>query len=491
MKKLKEKKKSTMTFHLWLDFVMFAVIIMIVLWLLQVIFLNTFYEGMKKDEIEKIGDEMVELYKRDSDEFDSYLESRSFKRGVFAHLLDEEGNIVNSPRPMEEFRRTSIDIHKPHMPMQAPSADFNPETWDKFVKKVNDSSDKTTAYVIATPTNSRMMIYGALLTSSEGENLYLYVTSPLQPIDATRRVLQNQLIIVSVISVFLSVILAYFIAKRFSRPIIKASKSAEKLASGRYDVHFEDGSYREISQLTEVLNKAASELAKIDQLRMDLMANVSHDLKTPLTIIKSYAEMIRDISGNDSEKRDAHTKVIIDETNRLSNLVNDILNLSKLQSGVAKPDSKEFCISDLTKSVIEKFSLYSEKYGYTILSDIDEDLYISGDEGQIMQAMYNLISNAINYTDSDGKVNISLKSDGEKIRFAVEDYGEGIPEEELPYVWDRYYRTGRSHTREVAGTGIGLSIVKQVFEAHGFEYGVISHKGEGSVFWFSCLKILC
>ncbi len=486
MKRKNTKRKSTMTFHLWRDFVMFAVIIMVVLWLLQVIFLSAFYESMKKNEIEKIGDEMVSLYNRDGDEFYSYLESRSFKSGVFAHVLDEEGSIVKSPQPMEEFQRGPGPHRTRGNPIPKTIAGFDAEMWEKFVKRVDESDDKTTAYVISPYGNNRMMIYGAELNLSDSKKQYLYITSPLQPIDATRTVLQNQLIIVSVLSVLASLALAYFIAKRFSRPIIKASKTAEKLASGRYDVHFEDGSYREISQLADVLNNAAKELAKIDRLRMDLMANVSHDLKTPLTIIKSYAEMIRDISGDNKEKRDAHTKVIIDEAGRLSGLVNDILSLSKLQSGIASPELTEFVISDLVGSIMENFSIYSQKDGYTFELDIDPELKVCGDEGQMMQVIYNLIGNAINYTGDSKKVHVSLKAIDDKVRFEVTDYGDGIEDDELAYVWDRYYRTGRGHTRGVTGTGIGLSIVKHILESHGFAYGVSSKVGEGSRFWFEC-----
>lgn len=486
MKIKKNKRKSTMTFHLWRDFVMFAVIIMVVLWLFQVIFLNAFYESMKKDEIQKIGDEMVELFEKNDDEFYSYLESRSFKSGVFAHVLDENGYIIKSPQPMEEFQRGPIHRPAGDRHLRKSIADFNHDTWEKFIKKVDESSDKTTAYVISTYGANRMMIYGAELDTDEGERQYLYITSPLQPIDATRRVLQNQLIIVSVLSILASLILAYFIAKRFSKPIIKAAGTAQKLASGRYDVYFEDGSYREISQLTDVLNNAARELGKIEQLRMDLMANVSHDLKTPLTIIKSYAEMIRDISGDDKEKRRAHTGVIIDEADRLSHLVNDILNLSKLQSGIAKPNIEKFDISDRIDSIMNNFSVYAEKDGYIFITDIAPNVNILGDEVQLMQVVYNLIGNAINYSGNDKKIRISLKKYDGKVRFEVTDYGDGIEKGELAYVWDRYYRTGRSHKRDIAGTGIGLSIVKHILESHGFEYGVISNSGCGSTFWFEC-----
>ncbi|MBR3932959.1 MAG: sensor histidine kinase [Clostridia bacterium] len=484
MKLCKSKKQTTMTFHLWRDFVMFAVIIMIVLWLLQVIFLNAFYEGMKKNEIEKIGNELVDLYSGDNENFASHLERYSFRSGFFAHVLSEDGSIITSPQPMREFQRGPDAPRHPKHSVPNNIQDFNSATWDRFVKKVNSTKSKTTTYVIDSPGNIRTMVYGARLGDFGGEGIYLYVSSPLQPMDTTRQVLQNQLIIVSVISVLLSLILAYFIAKRFSKPIIKASKSAQKLAEGRYDVYFEGGSYREITNLADVLNEAAKELGKLEELRLDLMANVSHDLKTPLTIIKSYAEMIKDISGDNKEKREEHTQVIIDETNRLSGLVNDILSLSKLQSGILEPEFSSFVISDSVKSVLEKFSVYVQKEDYVISCDIQDDIKVCADETQVMQVIYNLVGNAINYTGKSKEIFVSLKTSNGFARFEVKDCGDGIEECEIPYVWDRYYRTGRSHTRDTAGTGLGLSIVKHILESHKANYGVKSEVGKGSVFWF-------
>lgn len=487
MKLFKSVKKpnGSMTLHLWRYFMMFAIIIMVALWLLQVIFLNTFYESMKQSEIEKIGEKLVHYYNSDMEEFEKYWQQHSFRGGVFANLLTEEGYILRSPEPMEEFKN---DRNRPHAggdkQRRNTIADFNPQMWQRFVDKVSESQDRTTTYVTDMPVNSKMMVYGAALETEDGETVYLYISSPIEPIDTTSRVLQNQLIIVSVLSLLVGIILSYFIAKRFSKPILRISESARFLASGRYDVRFEGVGYNEVAELSEVLNSAAEQMSKTDELRRDLMANVSHDLKTPLTIIKSYAEMIRDISGENREKREQHTQVIIDEANRLSILVNDILNLSKLESGIMPTEPKRFSLSGAVESVAEKFAVYVENDGYTILSHIEPKVFISGDESQMMQVIYNLVSNAINYTGADKKICLTLRASDGFAHFEVKDTGDGIPDKELPYVWDRYYRSGRSHAREVAGTGIGLSIVKHVLGVHNARYGVESSQGEGSVFWF-------
>ena len=484
MKCTKQKNKSAMTFHLWRAFAMFSVVIMLVLWLLQVIFLNTFYEGMKKNEIYKIGNELVEKYNSDSGNFFERLEGEAMGQGIFAHIFLEDGSLLKYPQSVSEFQNNENPPGRPHFFIRNSIKDFSVENWEKFLDKVEKSENKTTAYVISSRRKMRTMVYGACLGISDGQKIYLYINSPLQPIDATRTVLQNQLIIVSVISVLSSLALAYFIARRFSKPIKQTSLIAKELAGGNYNVEFTANGYKDIDDLSAVLNQTAKELGKTEQLRRDLMANVSHDLKTPLTIIKSYAEMIRDISGDIKEKRDAHTAVIIDEAQRLSNLVNDILNLTKLQQGATTVKKEEFSFSDCLKSVMEKFRIYEEQNGYKIECSIEENINSFGDESKIIQVINNLIINALNYSGKSKKISVSLKKHGDKSRFEVKDYGEGISREELSKVWERYYRTGKSHIREIAGVGIGLSIVKEILDAHHTEYGAVSKEGEGTVFWF-------
>ncbi|MDP4119380.1 MAG: HAMP domain-containing sensor histidine kinase, partial [Bacillota bacterium] len=279
-------------------------------------------------------------------------------------------------------------------------------------------------------------------------------------------------------------LLSYFFAKKLAKPIVNITKSAKELGKGNYSVEFERSNYTEIDELAQVLNNTARELAKTDTLRRDLMANVSHDLRTPMTIIKSYAEMIRDLSGNIPEKRTAHTQVIIDESDRLQALVNDILDLSKLEAGTARITSEEFNISREVKEIVNRFHVFSETQGYTFTEDIDDDLFVFADEHTIAQVIYNLISNAVNYTGDDKKVEISLKRNGNKVKFSVKDTGDGIKPEEQELVWQRYYRASESHKRTKIGTGVGLSIVHNILENHKATYGIDSTYGEGSIFWF-------
>ena len=194
--------------------------------------------------------------------------------------------------------------------------------------------------------------------------------------------------------------------------------------------------------------------------------------------------MIQEISGDNPEKRVKHTQIIIDESDRLTSLVNDILNLSKIRSGMDTLKTRTFNLSEFVHTVLERFDFLSETQGYTIVRDIDDELYTEADMEKIEQVVYNLVGNAINYTGEDKKIVVGLKRiEGGKLRFTVTDTGKGIPEEEIKTIWDRYYRSAETHKRPIKGTGLGLSIVKTILLKHDFEFGVESEVGKGSTFY--------
>jgi len=195
--------------------------------------------------------------------------------------------------------------------------------------------------------------------------------------------------------------------------------------------------------------------------------------------------MIREISGDNPQKRDKHLQVIIDEADRLTGLVNDVLNVSKLTSGLNEINCKVFNFTEFLYGIINKFEYLQETQGYKIMVDVDANLYTRADEEKIGQVIYNLLGNAVNYTGEDKTVFISLKSslDGDRIKLKIRDTGKGIAKEDLPEIWNRYYRSRETHSRPVKGTGLGLNIVKIILQNHSFDFGVESELGNGSTFW--------
>lgn len=257
------------------------------------------------------------------------------------------------------------------------------------------------------------------------------------------------------------------------------------MAEGNYDITFKtEEDIDEINQLVQTLNHAKDELSKTEELRRDLLANVGHDLKTPLTMIKAYAEMVRDLTYNKKQKRIQNCNVIIEEADRMTGLVNDIVDLSQLQSRVLEMHMERFNITELVYTILKRYDILKEKEDLKFVFDEKNDYYVYADKKKLEQVIYNLLNNAINYTGEDNTVTIRLIPKEDVIRVEISDTGKGIKEEDLPHIWDRYYKNSKKHKRNAVGTGIGLSIVKNILINHHFEYGVISKKGEGSTFYF-------
>ena len=196
--------------------------------------------------------------------------------------------------------------------------------------------------------------------------------------------------------------------------------------------------------------------------------------------------MVKDLTYKNKNKRDKNLNTIIEEVDRLNLLVEDILDLSKIQSNAVKLDKENFDLDILIKSIIEKFSILEEdgyKIEYTGFS-----YNINADKKKIEQVIYNLLNNAINYTGEDKKVYITLKDLENKIRLEVKDTGSGIDLEDINHIWDKYYKVDKKYKRVTHGTGLGLSIVKNILIMHEYKYGVESKKGKGTTFYFEIDK---
>ena len=468
--KFKSYKNQGLLHRLWRCFAMFSMAIILTLWLLQIFFFNQYYESMKIRETEKLGNELSVLYT--SNNVSEIPIQGIFRHGMMVRNINPDGSVIYPGRiPDNPGMRERTENKRNRT----------------FIEKLNNSGKNHIVEIVTDDFrgNSKNIVYLSKVKDSSGNlHSYLLIQSPLTSTDTTVRVLKSQLIIVSCAIILISILISFFLAKRLSAPIIKVKDTALLLSEGEYSVKFEEGDYREINELAAVLNHTASELSKNEKLRRDLIANVSHDLRTPLTIIKSYGEMIIDISGENKEKREEHINVIIKEADRLSALVSDILDLSKIESGSVELNVEKFDISKTVKKICDQFKLSPQYTDYNFSFEADKIPDVLGNEARITQVIYNLINNAVNYTGEDKMVFIKLLSKENKVRFEVTDTGKGISKEDKIRVWERYYRASANNKREISGTGIGLAIVKNILNLHNAEYGVISEKGKGSTFWF-------
>jgi signal transduction histidine kinase len=452
----------------------FSLIILALLWVLQAVFLKAFYTGMKTQEIEKIGADIASWYGHEDAE--SKLRRYAFANNMFINMYNNKGDVLVAVDALNAYRG---DLRLASASPQGGLGKLFGELKEQLSKKNAQST-----HYIRGEKGGRTLFYGALLHDPNGFPQYLLVASPMPEMDFTAFALKNQMMAITFILLALSLLMAHLISRRISVPILELTKSAAVLGQGRLDASFSMNGCTEVEQLASTLAFAASELSKIDEYRKDFTANISHDLKTPLTIIKFYADMIRDVSGENAEKRNAHCRVIVQETDRLSGLVTELLELSKIQSGNSDPQMRKFSLTQSLEQTLAGFEALAEHDGYRFISDIEEDVFVNADESMIKRVLCNLLTNAVNCTGKDKTVKVFLKKTPRGgARFEVCDTGSGIPEEKLQGIWERYYK-GEEHKRAIVGTGLGLPIVKGVLILHNAEFGVKSVVGEGSVFWF-------
>lgn len=481
-----EKHYTGLRTKMFLSFALFSVIVLAVLWLFQIVLLDDIYRSLKLHDLEKSADQLSETLMEASsyDNFDEAAGELAKKYAVCFSIYDiqetERGKTgicvmdkhVNSFCFIHNIRTDKIFAR-----MYREAKNNNGE-WqeqvnlsDVFGKRADDAGEN---------------VIFVRLVEKGGAELMILFNNELQPLDATVSTLRVQLIWISVILLLASGILAFVLSGRISKPIAEMSEEASKLAVGNYNVNFDGGNCAETVNLSATLNRAAYELAKLDKMQKDLIANVSHDLRTPLTLIAGYTEIMRDLPG---EATPENFQIVIDETNRLTTLINDMLEVSRYQGGTQVLKLSRFNFTEVIRTTLERYAKLREQDGYVILFESDRDVWVEADEGRILQVIYNLINNAVNYTGEDKTVVIRQTVEvadnrPDTVLLEVIDTGIGISEEDLPLVWERYYKVNDFHKQANMGTGLGLSIVKNILLLHEANFGVRSQVGKGSCFWF-------
>ena len=447
---------------------LFVILLLTVLWVFQVALLNRFYMQSKLDEFD---DNCLAM--------ESVIESEStLKRLVFMRSVDTDTcirvfRITNGIA--DEIATSDVNIGCMIHHISGESLyelySFAKSNGGSYTQKIVNPRDEK---------KELSTIRVSIMRGEDGHEYIMIQDSELMPLGATVKTLEKQFGWIMCIMIVGALIVAFAMSRMICRPMERMGRSARKLAKGDYNERFVGGGYREADELAEALNYASAELAKNDDLQKQLVANISHDLRTPLTMIKGYSEVMRDIPDENTPE---NVQVIIDETERLSELVNDMLDLSKIKAGMRKPELEVFNITEMVETVLLRYEKLTDK-NYDITFESDMSICVKADRTMLLQVIYNLVNNAINYTGEDRKVTIRQTVNNGRVRISVTDTGEGIADEDIPFIWDRYYKVDKVHKRTKVGTGLGLSIVKGILESHGALYGVDSTRGEGSTFWF-------
>jgi len=312
----------------------------------------------------------------------------------------------------------------------------------------------------------------------------VYIITPLEQLQTTINAIKRQFLYIFIISIVLASLISYFLSQGFSRPLKEINNAALEISKGNYETRIDLHSSREIKELGDTINNLAKQLSRVEQIRREFIANVSHEMRTPLSYLRGYTEIMLDGLAESEEDKEKYLNIILEETVRLKNMVDEILQLSQMEAGFIELKRAPFSMEALIRRTIDKLLPIASKRNITIkfINMADDVLIAFGDENRIMQVMINLLNNAIKHSYDYSNILISAYRQNENIYVCVRDFGEGIPEEDLPFIWHRFYTVDKSKSEEK--TGLGLAIVKLIINAHGTEINVNSVYGEGTEFCF-------
>ena len=338
--------------------------------------------------------------------------------------------------------------------------------------------------------NSRLDYMDIAVPVVNGEARYIvHIIDNKQIVQSLNMEIFKLILNAVLIGFIISIIISLFISKTLLSPIQGMTKAAEAMADGDFSRKISVESEDEIGILAKTFNDMASqieamleELKKAEKLRREFVANVSHELRTPLTSIRSYAETISDNQELPKDTEEEFLRVIINESDRMTKIVQDLLELSRFDSGNIKLSIEGFSIERSVRDVYAAIALEARKRGHILNLELEWGLpRINGDRARIEQVLMNIITNALKYTPDGGTIEIVSGSSGSKNVFIrIEDTGVGIPPEDLERVFDRFYRVDKARTRESGGTGLGLSIAKDIISLHGGNISIDSKQGKGT-----------
>lgn len=467
-------------------FSLFVALTLALLWILQVVFLDDFYRLIKTNLIKKTATVITHNLDKSSDELQT-LVTRMSQNGELcitvynlnnngARLADSDvlvGCLVHKLLPFDRYRMCMEAMDNGGEFLELFEGDmFRNPNYDEEHFHGNVPKNDPGMY--------DSLMYIRVKENASGHKIAIMINGTIVPVDATVQTLINQMMIITIIQLLLAGGFAWMLSRLIAKPISKLNDSAKALATANYQVPFNAKGYREIEELSDSLTVAAQELNKVDEYRRELLANVSHDMRTPLTLISGYGEVMRDIpSENNAENLD----IIISEAKRLTALVNDMIEQTQYADGIIRLDRKSFDLSACMEEISLRYRKFTENEGIIIHTDIAKGIQVHADPIKITQTIYNLLNNALTYTDKH--IYITLKSINRHAYVEIRDTGDGIEQEKLQHIWNRYYKVDKHHRRATRGSGLGLSIVKQILELHEAEYGVSSQIGQGSTFWFS------
>ena len=343
------------------------------------------------------------------------------------------------------------------------------------------------------------------LTGQLPGNYWIYMRTNYQSIQESARVSNHFMTYVGSVVAVVGIFVMLFISNQYTKPILRLAKHAQDMRKLNFSSRYEDEREDEIGVLGNSMNELADKLERTiselknannelkldiekrmeqEEMRREFLANVSHELKTPIALIQGYAEGLQENINEDEESREFYCEVIVDEANKMNRMVKRLLDLNQLEFGNGQVHLEHFNLCNLLDSAVNSVEiLFRQKEVSLSYQKSEESIMVWADEYMIEEVVTNYLSNALNHVKYDNKIEVKTRLENGVVRISVFNTGDPIPQEEIDKIWTKFYKVDKARTREYGGNGIGLSIVKAIMEAHNQKYGV-SNYDNGVEFWF-------
>lgn len=426
-------------------------VVLLLFWLTQVVFINRIYEYYKINQLKSYSEQIVQAINNNNEMLISELIDKSNARVI---AITENDIVIAGNNRGHGMRGLGI-----------PEILLRPTNTTKVVKYEHPFLHIEYLSIV------RPFLYN-------GKPAILIMSLPEASINDSVNLFKEVFWWIFALTIVSTLVVSSYMSKKFTRPIQILKNAAHEIASGNLNVKINYKEEDELGDLAKSMNTMVKQLSITDKFRKDLIANISHDLKTPLGLIRGYSEMLLDYYGEDKEKREKYLNTVIKETERMSKLVDDVLQLSKLQSGMIEVKEETIDLEKLIFEILDIFEIQIlEKNIEVKLENLK--VKVVADREMIKRAIINIISNAIASMENGGTLSITAELQDKNVLIKISDTGCGIPEKDLEHIFDRFYKGNKS------GTGLGLAIVKEILTLHQSDFGIRSKEGEGTTFYFT------
>ena len=462
-----------------------------ILLIMNVKFLEPYYIRDKEMQFIHVYEELQTAVEKNTIEKDEVQDE--------LHVLCEKNNISYIVLDMDN-EKLITNVHDTNMLKQQLSGYLLNQAQKNG--KVLDSTDNYQLMRTQDPWNQGEYIemWGQL-----DDNVKFLIRSPVESIRESVALSNRFLIYVGAGALFICIALVWFFSRRITKPIQELAALSDRMADLDFEAKYTSGGNNEIGELganfnrmSEKLEKAISELKqannslqqdieqkeKMEQMRTEFMGNVSHELKTPIALIQGYAEGLKEGVNDDPESRDFYCDVIMDEAGKMNRMVKNLMTLNQLDFGNDKVEFERFDLTELISGVLHSMDILSQQKDVQVIFREENPVYVWGDEFKIEQVVRNYVSNAYNHVNEEKVIEVKILKEDGLAKVTVFNTGKPIPEEDVPRIWDKFYKVDKAHTREYGGNGIGLSIVKAIMESMHQQYGVKNYDN-GVEFWFT------